>query len=124
MKKTIILAIFALVMTTAAQAQKFAFLDSEYILKNIPSYDAAQDELDRFSTQWEAEVKAEYEAIEEMYKSYKAERVLLSEEMRKKREEDIINRETQVKELQQKYFGAEGELFKKTLVKITFYSYL
>ncbi len=113
MKKIISLAILALVMTTAAQAQKFAFVDSEYILKNIPSYDAAQSELDRFSVQWEEEVKAEYEAIEEMYNSYKAERVLLSEEMRKKREEEILSRETQVKELQQKYFGTEGELFKK-----------
>lgn len=113
MKKFISLTIMALVMTTAVQAQKFAFVDTEYILKNIPSYEAAQDELDKISADWEEEVKAEYEAIEEMYKSYKAERVLLSEEMRQKREEEIIKREAAVKELQQKYFGAEGELFKK-----------
>lgn len=113
MKKFISLTIMALVMTTAVQAQKFAFVDTEYILRNIPSYEAAQDELDKISADWEEEVKAEYEAIEEMYKSYKAERVLLSEEMRQKREEEIIKREAAVKELQQKYFGAEGELFKK-----------
>lgn len=113
MKKFISLTIMALVMTTAVQAQKFAFVDTEYILRNIPSYDAAQDELDKISADWEEEVKAEYEAIEEMYKTYKAERVLLSEEMRQKREEEIIKRESAVKELQQKYFGAEGELFKK-----------
>lgn len=106
-------ALFAMLLTTAVTAQKFAFVDTEYILRNIPSYEAAQSELDKFSAEWEAEVKAEYEAIEEMYKSYKAERVLLSDEMRQKREDEIIQRESAVKELQQKYFGAEGELFKK-----------
>lgn len=113
MKKILTLAIVAIVLSASAYAQKFAFVDSEYILKNIPSYEAAQDELNNLSENWEAEVQEEYQAIEEMYKSYKAERVLLSEEMRQKREEEIIEREKAVKELQQKYFGPEGELFQK-----------
>lgn len=113
MKRIVALAIIAIVFTGVATAQKFAFVDSDYILKNIPSYKAAQDELDKYSQTWESEVKKEYEAIDEMYKSYKAERVLLSEEMREQRENDIIAKEKSVKELQQKYFGAEGDLFKK-----------
>ena len=113
MKRIFALALIATLFTGASFAQKFAFVDSEYILKNIPSYQAAQDEINKLSETWEAEVKKEYETIDEMYKSYKAERVLLSEEMRAKREEDIINKEKSVKELQQKYFGAEGDLFKK-----------
>jgi outer membrane protein len=94
-------------------AQKFAFVDSDYILQNIPSYNAAQDELDKVSETWEVEIAAEYEQIEKMYKTYKAERVLLTEEMRKKREDEIINKERAVKDLQAKYFGPEGDLSKK-----------
>lgn len=113
MKKIISLIIFAILFTGATYAQKFAFVDSDYILKNIPSYTAAQDEVDKLSETWEVEVKKKYDEIDELYKSYKAERVLLSEEMREKREADIIAKEKAVKELQQKYFGAEGELFLK-----------
>jgi outer membrane protein len=113
MKRILTLAIVAIIFTGTSYAQKFAFVDSDYILKNIPSYQAAQDEIDKLSETWEAEVKKEYEAIDEMYKSYKAERVLLSEEMRQNREGDIIAKEKAVKELQQKYFGAEGTLFQK-----------
>lgn len=113
MKKIMALAILAIVFTASTYAQKFAFVDSEYILRNIPSYIAAQEELDNLSESWEEIIKKEYEVIEEMYKSYKAERVLLSDEMRLQREEDIINKENEVKELQQQYFGPEGELFQK-----------
>lgn len=113
MKRSVLLVISVVVFTGFANAQKFAFVDSEYILKNIPSYQAAQDEIDKISAAWEEEIKAEYEAIEEMYKSYKAERVLLSEEMRQNREQDIIEKEKSTKDLQQKYFGSEGDLFKK-----------
>ncbi|MDA3823838.1 MAG: OmpH family outer membrane protein [Bacteroidales bacterium] len=113
MKRIISLVIFAIAITGAANAQKFAFVDSEYILKNIPSYSAAQDEIDKLSETWEVEVKKEYSTIDDMYKSYKSERVLLSEEMREKRENEIIAKEKSVKELQQKYFGSEGDLFNK-----------
>ncbi len=113
MRRILLLAALAIVFTGSTFAQKFAFVDSDYILKNIPSYTAAQDEVDKLSEAWEAEVKKEYDAIDEMYKSYKAERVLLSEEMRAKREQEIIEKEKNAKTLQQKYFGAEGELFNK-----------
>ena len=113
MKKIAITLFAVLLFTGVSQAQKFAFVDTDYILKNIPSYNAAQEELNKASEQWEAEVAVEYETIEEMYKTYQSERVLLTDEMRSKREEEIITREREVKELQRKYFGPEGELFKK-----------
>ena len=113
MKRIFALSAVALLFSAATYAQKFAFVDTEYILKNIPSYQAAQDEIDKQSEAWQAEVTKEYDAIDEMYKSYKAERVLLSEEMRQKREDEIVKKEAAVKELQKKYFGPEGELFKK-----------
>ena len=113
MKKVAISALVLLLTAGVAMAQKFAFVDSEYILTNIPSYTAAQEELNKISEQWEAEIAEEYEAIEQMYKTYQSERVLLTEEMRQKREEEIINKEREVKELQNKYFGPEGDLFTK-----------
>jgi outer membrane protein len=94
-------------------AQKFAFVDSDYILQNIPSYNAAQDELDKASEAWETEIAVEYEVIEKMYKTYQSERVLLTDDMRKKREDEIITKERAVKDLQAKYFGPEGDLSKK-----------
>jgi len=94
-------------------AQKFAFVDTDYILQNIPSYTAAQEELNKISEGYEAEIAAEYEKIENLYKTYQSERVLLTDEMRKKREEEIITKEREVKELQAKYFGPEGSLSTK-----------
>ncbi len=96
-----------------AVAQKYAFVDSEYIRKNIPAFNAAQDQLDKLSKQWEKEVSDGYAVVEQMYKSYQTEAVLLSQDMKAKREEAIIAREKQMKDLQNKYFGMEGELFKK-----------
>jgi outer membrane protein len=97
----------------SALAQKFAFVDTDYILQNIPSYNAAQEELDKISEGWETEVTAEYEEIEKMYKTYQSERVLLTDEMKKKREQEIMDKEREVKELQAKYFGPEGDLYNK-----------
>lgn len=113
MKRMITTLMVVVLVSGTAIAQKFAFVDSEYILKNIPSYAAAQDELNNMSEEWQAEIDQEYATIEEMYKSYKSERVLLSEDMRQKKEEEIIEKEKQVKDLQNKYFGPEGELFNK-----------
>lgn len=113
MKKLSIIALALLVTAGTAMAQKFAFVDSEYILTNIPSYNAAQEELNKASEEWEAEIATEYEAIEKMYKTYQSERVLLTDEMRTQREEEIMNAERQVKELQAKYFGPEGSLSQK-----------
>jgi outer membrane protein len=104
-----IVAIFA----TPMFSQKFAFIDSDYILKNIPSYKGAQEQLDKLSAEWQKEVEAKYADIEKMYKSFQSEKVLLTDEMKTKREEEIIKKEQEVKELQKKYFGREGMLFKK-----------
>ena len=113
MKKLTILTAALFLFAGTAMAQKFAFVDSDYILQNIPSYNAAQEQLNKISETWEQEISAEYEVIEKMYKTYQSERVLLTEEMRKKREEEIMTRERQVKELQAKYFGPEGSLAEK-----------
>jgi len=94
-------------------AQKYAFVDTEYILNNIPSYKSAQDQLDQFSADWEAEIKSMYDEVELLYRSYQNDAVLLTQEMKRKREEEIIEMEKQAKDLQNKYFGREGDLFKK-----------
>ena len=113
MKKIIVLTVLALAATLTGAAQKFAFVDSEYIRNNIPAFIAAQQKLDELSAGWEKEVSDGYAAVEQMYKDYQAERVLLTEEMRTRREDEIIQKEKDVKELQKKYFAPEGMLFKK-----------
>jgi outer membrane protein len=107
-----IIGIFIL-STVMAVAQKYAFVDSEYIRKNIPAFTTAQEQLDKLSQQWEKEVADGYAVVEQMYKSYQNESVLLSQEMKTKREEAIIAKEKEMKDLQNKYFGMEGDLFKK-----------
>jgi outer membrane protein len=113
MKKIIIMTVIVLAATITGTAQKFAFVDSEYIRNNIPAFTAAQQQLDKLSEGWEKEVADDYAAVEQMYKDYQAEVVLLSQDQKKKREEAIIAREKEVKDLQNRYFGMEGELFKK-----------
>ena len=113
MKKSMITALVLSLFAGSALAQKFAFVDTDYILQNIPSYNAAQEELDKISQGWETEVTAEYEEIEKMYKTYQSERVLLTDEMKKNREQEIMDKEREVKELQAKYFGPEGDLYSK-----------
>jgi outer membrane protein len=104
MKKIGVLTVVMLLTTAAAFAQKYAFVDTEYIRKNIPAFNTAQEQLDKLSKQWEKEVADGYAVVEQMYKSYQNESVLLSQDMKTKREEAII---------QNKYFGMQGELFKK-----------
>jgi len=112
--KKIALIIGTILLTSAmAVAQKYAFVDSEYIRKNIPAFNTAQDQLDKLSKQWEKEVADGYSVVEQMYKSYQNEAPLLSQDMKSKREEAIIAKEKEMKDLQNKYFGVEGELFKK-----------
>jgi len=94
-------------------AQKYAFVDTEYILNNIPSYKAAKDKLDEISEEWQKEIETKYSEIEQMYNEYQGEKVLLTDEMRRKREDQIMNKEKEVKELQKNYFGQEGALYKK-----------
>jgi outer membrane protein len=113
MKKTGVLIVLFVLTSVVAVAQKYAFVDSEYIRKNIPAFTTAQDQLDRLSQQWEKEISDGYAVVEQMYKSYQNEAVLLSQEMKTKREEAIIAKEKEMKALQNKYFGMEGDLFKK-----------
>jgi outer membrane protein len=107
------LTILFLVSANFLQAQKYAYVDTEYILANIPEYNDAQDELDDLSKRWQKEIETNYKQVEELYKSYQAEAVLLPDDIKKKREDEIISKEQEVKELQRKYFGPEGDLFKK-----------
>jgi outer membrane protein len=113
MKKIALLSVLAVLTSVVAVAQKYAFVDSEYIRKNIPAFNAAQEQLDKLSKQWEKEVSDGYAVVEQMYKSYQSESVLLSQDMKSKREEAIVTKEKEIKDLQNKYFGMEGELFKK-----------
>jgi len=105
--------VIVLAATVTGTAQKFAFVDSEYIRNNVPAFTAAQQQLDKLSEGWEKEVADGYAAVEQMYKDYQAEVVLLSQDQKRKREEAIIGKEKEVKDLQNRYFGMEGELFKK-----------
>jgi outer membrane protein len=113
MKKITILTVVMLLTTAVAFSQKYAFVDTEYIRKNIPAFNTAQEQLDKLSKQWEKEVADGYAVVEQMYKSYQNESVLLSQDMKTKREEAIIAKEKEMKDLQNKYFGMQGELFKK-----------
>jgi outer membrane protein len=111
--KKITLIIFALFFSVAMFAQKYAYVDTEYILNNIPVYETAKTQLDEFSATWKDEIDVMKTSIDKMYKDYQAERVLLTEELRLKREEEIMQKEKEMRDLQQKYFGKDGMLFKK-----------
>ncbi|MDR2038840.1 MAG: OmpH family outer membrane protein [Bacteroidales bacterium] len=113
MKKVIFLFILAGFSAMPLMAQKFAFVDTEYILNNIPAYKSAQGQIEKLSSEWQKEIEEKYSEIEKIYKNYQAEKVMLSDDMRKKREDEIIQKEQVVKDLQKKYFGPEGELVKK-----------
>ena len=94
-------------------AQKFALLDMEYILKNIPAYERANEQLDQVSKKWQAEVEALNTEASTMYKNYQNEIAFLSQEQKKARQEHIMLKEKAAADLKKKYFGPEGELFKK-----------
>lgn len=112
MKRTAIV-IIILLLTTCSFGQKYAFVDTEYILSNIPSYKAAQDKLNALSKDWQKEIEDEYAIVEKMQKDFQTEKVLLTNEMIKQRELEINAAERTVKQLQRRYFGPGGELFKK-----------
>ncbi|MFA5814064.1 MAG: OmpH family outer membrane protein [Bacteroidales bacterium] len=113
MKKILFTVSLLIVGVTMGFSQKFAYVNTDYILGRIPAYDAAQKQLDKYSEEWQKEIEGKRTDIEKLYKDYQAERVLLTEEMRTKREEEIMQREKDVKELQKKYFAPEGLLYKK-----------
>ena len=112
MRKLFVITILALLSVTAS-AQKFALIDMEYILKNVPAYERANEQLQQASKKWQAEVEAINTEATTMYKNYQNEVVFLSEQQKKERQEAIMNKEKEASELKKKYFGPEGELYKK-----------
>ena len=111
-KNLLITALFCLVGFTA-NAQKFALIDMEYILKNIPAYERANEQLNQLSKRWQSEVEAVALEAQTLYKNYQSEAIFLSEEQKTKKEEEIVGKEKEAQELKRKYFGPEGELYKK-----------
>lgn len=122
MKKIILgLGILGLSFTAlqaSAQTQRYCVIDSKYILEKLPEYTKAQEQLDKESKEWEKEIDQRMQAIDQMYKSYQAERPMLSEDVRRKREDEIVAKEKEAKDLQKKYFGFEGELFKRRMALV------
>ena len=119
MKKIIFSFLLFIGIAFAGSAQKFALVDMEYILKNVPSYEMANEQLNQLSQRWQKEVEAVSKEADNMYKQYLADKVFLTEEQVKKRESEIVAKEQEATELRYKYFGPEGELYKKrqTLMK-------
>ncbi len=111
--KFLILLISGIMTSFGAFAQKYAYVDTQYILDNISEYKAAQQQLDQVSLNWQKEIEAKYSVIDKLYKDYQAEQILLTEEMKRKRETEITAKEKEVKEFQKQKFGYDGELFKK-----------
>ena len=113
MKKQIIF-IFAIIMTAlAVHAQKFAYVDTQYILDNIPEFAEAQSQLDEISVQWQKEIETKFAEVDKMYKDYQTQSVLLPDDMKKKKEQEIVDKEKDVKNLQRARFGKDGDLYKK-----------
>ncbi|MBQ9164440.1 MAG: OmpH family outer membrane protein [Bacteroidaceae bacterium] len=113
MKRMILTAIVALSAFAGASAQKFAMVDMDYILKNVPAYERANEQLNQVSKKWEGEIDAILKEVESAYKKYQSEAVFLSDAQKTKTEESIMQKEKQASDLKKKYFGQEGELFKK-----------
>lgn len=113
MKKIIALSCLLLFCSFAASAQKFALIDMEYILKNIPSYATMNEQISQSSKKWQSEVDALQQEAQNMYKSYQAELGSLSAEMKAKREEAIVKKEQEAQDVKRKYFGPEGEMYKQ-----------
>ena len=112
MKKILLLLAISF-LTLSIQAQKFAYVDTDYILNKIPDFKQAQDKLDGLSADWQKEIENKYTDVEQMYRAYQQEQVLLTDDMKEKREDAIIKKENDAKNLQKKYFGTEGDLFLK-----------
>lgn len=114
MRKTILLIFLLFAIGMTANAQKFALIDMEYILENIPAYERANEQLEQASRQWQSEVEKISEEAKTLYKNYQSQIASLSETQRGKKEEEIVAKEKSAAELRRKYFGPEGELYKKT----------
>ena len=111
--KKFLIAMLMLLGSSSVWAQKFALVDMDYILKNIPAYERANEQLNQVSKKWQAEVEVLTTEAQMLYKNYQSEAVFLSEEQKTKREDAIVAKEKEAAELKKKYFGPEGELYKK-----------
>ena len=113
MKRILFTFIISFLAVLTIQAQKFAYVDTDYILNNIPEFNQAQDKLDEISKQWQEEIEAIYAEVDKMYRDYQTQEVLLTDEMKTKRENAIIVKEKSAKDLQKKRFGPDGDLYAK-----------
>jgi outer membrane protein len=113
MKKILLIAFSCLAFMLASHAQRYAIVDTKYILDKMPDYKDAQKQLDQVSAQWQKEIDDKQAVLDRMYKEYEAEQVMLSDDLKKKREDELFNKEKEVRDLQRKRFGFEGDLFKK-----------
>ena len=111
--KKLFLLIVILMTSISTYSQKFAYVDSDYILSKMPEFSQAEEKIDDFSKEWQSEIEFAYEEVEQMYRDYQSEQVLLTSEMKTKREEAIMEKEKSIQSLQQKYFGNNGDLYKK-----------
>lgn len=113
MKKILVIAGCIFMLAFSASAQRYAVIDSKYILDKMPEYKEAQKTLDQFSEKWQQEIDQKQAVMDKMYKDYDAEQVMLSDVLKKKREDELYNKEKELRDLQKKRFGFEGDLFKK-----------
>lgn len=113
MKKIIIILAIALVSFTGLHAQKFGVVDTKYVLESITEYTAAQEQLDALSVEWQKEIEGKFTEIDKLYKNYQSEQILLPDDMKKSRQEEIIAKEKEAKNLQKQRFGTTGDLQKK-----------
>lgn len=113
MKKIFVTCIVLLLFAGATIAQRYGIVDTKYILDKMPEYKEAQKKLDQFSIQWQKEIDDKQAALDKMYKDFDAEQVMLSDELKKKREDELFVREKELRDLQRKRFGFEGDLFKR-----------
>ncbi|MFD1165684.1 OmpH family outer membrane protein [Sphingobacterium daejeonense] len=113
MKRIAIIIVMLTMMGSVSFAQKLAYVDSEYVMKHIPEYNSAIKQMDDQSKQWQAEVDRQYDEIERMYQAYQKDQANLNADMRRRREDEIVNKEKAVKEFQRTKFGMDGDLFKQ-----------
>lgn len=113
MKRVFFLGVLLCILSGAATAQRYAIVDTKYILERMTEYKDAQKKLDQISEQWQKEIDEKQGALDKMYKDYEGEQVMLSDQLKKKREDEIFVREKEIRDLQRKRFGFEGDLFKR-----------
>jgi len=113
MKKTLVIVVFMLFGMSQVQAQKFAYIDTQYILDNVPEYKMAKSQLDELSKKWQKEIEVKIKEIDKMYRNFQTDAVLLPADIKKQREEEITQKERELKTLQKKRFGQDGDLYKK-----------